>query len=264
MDVAVLGLGEAGRVYAEGLQRRGARVRGFDPQYSGQPIAIDSVASSLEQAVDGADLAISLVGATAAPLVAAAALASLPRSATFADLNTGSPALMRQLSTDATAVGVAFVDVAIMAPITRQGIGTALLASGPGASALTDQLTSFFIPIEYVGPEAGTAAGLKLLRSVFMKGLAGLVIESLTAADKAGASDWLTAQIAAELGADGEATVARLVSGTRLHAVRRIHEMHDSRAYLDSLDSPTWMTDATISWLDEVARTSADAAGEPR
>lgn len=253
MEIAVLGLGEAGRVYAEGLHRRGAIVRGFDPAYTGEPLDIGTIAPSLEAAVRGADLTLSLVGASAAAAVAEEAHAAMDTGAVFADLNTASPELMRRLAAGAEAASVRFVDVAIMAPVPRAGVDTPLLACGTGAAWLTDALTALRVPIEDVGPEAGVAAGLKLLRSVFMKGLAALTFESLTAAERTGSTEWMRSQIAAELGPAGHALVDRLVTGTNQHAARRVHEMRDARDYVDTLGTPSPMTAATLEWLECLA-----------
>ncbi|MEV1131858.1 DUF1932 domain-containing protein [Agromyces sp. NPDC049794] len=253
MEIAVLGLGEAGRAYAEGLHRRGAIVRGFDPAHTGEPLDIGTIAPSLEAAVRGADVTLSLVGASAAAAVAEQAHAAMDTGTVFADLNTASPELMRRLAAGAHAASVGFVDVAIMAPVPRAGVDTPLLACGTGAAWLTDAFTALRVPIEDVGPEAGVAAGLKLLRSVFMKGLAALTFESLAAAERTGSTEWMRSQIAAELGSDGHALVDRLVTGTNQHAARRVHEMRDARAYVDTLGTPSPMTAATLEWLECLA-----------
>src|SRR5690606_31076814 len=145
----------------------------------------------------------------------------------------------------------------VMAPVPRAGIRTPLFSSGAGAQAFADAIRPFGAPVEVVGDRAGDAAGLKLIRSVFMKGLAGLVLESLDAADRMGGTDLVRAQIAGELGPDGDALVERLVDGSRLHAERREHEMQDARRYLESLGTPPRMTDGTIAWLRELADASS-------
>ncbi|WP_345751631.1 DUF1932 domain-containing protein [Microbacterium rhizophilus] len=89
-----------------------------------------------------------------------------------------------------------------------------------------------------------------------MKGLAALVIEGLEAARATGAEDWLRAQIADELGADGDDVVERLVAGTYKHAERREHEMRDALGVLADAGTPDDMTRATHAWL---ARILADA-----
>jgi 3-hydroxyisobutyrate dehydrogenase-like beta-hydroxyacid dehydrogenase len=251
MRIAVLGLGEAGSIYACGLAEAGAEVVGFDPLVEQPPIGVTR-AASLRNAVAGADLVLSLVGARAAAEVLDAALPGLSPAVTYADFNTAGPDLKRALASRATEAGIRFADVAVMAPVPRAGIRTELFASGSGAAAVTDALGSFGIPIRVVGADAGDAAGMKLVRSVFMKGLAALVLESLAAADGLGVTAEVRAQIAGELGPDGDALVQRLLDGTRRHAARREHEMIDARAMLVELGTPTWMTEGTLAWLRDL------------
>jgi 3-hydroxyisobutyrate dehydrogenase-like beta-hydroxyacid dehydrogenase len=250
--MAVLGLGEAGSIYARGLAERGAEVVGYDPVQPEAPTGVIQ-ASSVGDAVDGAELVLSLVGASAADAALAEALPRMSATAVFADLNTGAPEQKRGLASRAVAAGIPFADVAVMAPVPRAGIQTELLASGDGAETAVDALGGYGVPIRVVGVAAGDAAALKLVRSVFMKGLAGLVFESLAAAEKIGATGEVRAQIANELGGSephaGDALVQRLLDGTRQHAARREHEMLDARALLDDLGTPAWMTEGTLAWL---------------
>ena len=248
MRIAVLGLGEAGAIYARGLAERGADVVGFDPVVLDPPAGVVRL-GSVGDAVADADLVLSLVGARHAGDVLGEALPRMSSRSAFADLNTGAPEQKRELATSAVAAGVRFADVAVMAPVPRAGVETELLASGDGAEATADALGSYGLPIRVIGSAAGDAAGLKLVRSVFMKGLAGLVYESLTAAERIGAVDVVRAQIAGELGPDGDALVQRLIDGTREHATRREREMLDTREFLRGLDVPTWMTEGSIAWL---------------
>jgi 3-hydroxyisobutyrate dehydrogenase-like beta-hydroxyacid dehydrogenase len=103
------------------------------------------------------------------------------------------------------------------------------------------------------GAAAGEAAGRKLLRSVFFKGLAAAVVEALDAARAAGCEDWLRENIVAELTAAGEATVDRLVSGSRKHAVRRAAEMAAAADMLDELDVPPLIAEASRDLLERLA-----------
>jgi 3-hydroxyisobutyrate dehydrogenase-like beta-hydroxyacid dehydrogenase len=255
MRIAVLGLGEAGMIYARGLADRGADVVAFDPHVAA-PAQV-APAASVGDAVDGADLVLGLVGASAAEGVVQEALSRMTAGATFADLNTGAPQQKRSFAARATAADIRFVDIAVMAPVPRAGIATELFASGDGAEGTAAALDALGVPIRVVGAAPGDAAGLKLVRSVFMKGLAGLVFETLAAAEKIGATTEARAQLAAELGPDGDALVQRLLDGTRQHAERREHEMRDARAFLDDLGSPAWMTDGTLAWLRSLSTVSS-------
>ena len=253
MRIAVLGLGEAGRLYAQGFAELGADVSGFDP-VAGAPLQSVRVGSSIAAAVGGADFVVSLVGATESEGVLREATEGMAQAAVFADLNTGSAAQKERLASIAAEAGIAFADVAVMAPVPRAGARTPLLVSGVAASRLADAWASIGIPVTDVGSAAGAAAGLKMLRSVFMKGLAALVFEAASAAEMAGARSWMLAQMAGELGPDGAALIDRLVEGTKAHAPRREHEMRDARDYLESLSAPRWMTEGTIEWLHALAK----------
>lgn len=244
--IAILGLGEAGRAYARGLRDAGADVRGYDPHQRFDDERFPH-ADDLVQAVSGADLVLSLVGTGVAEEVAALALPAMGAPAVYADLNTGAPELKERIA--ALAGDVAVADVGVLAPVHRDGHRTELVASGSGAAAVARILTPYGVPVTVLDGAVGEAARLKLLRSVFMKGLAALVFEGLTAARSAGAEEWLRDQISRELGSDGGALVARLVEGTPRHAVRRVAEVRDALAELEASALPSDMTRATLAWL---------------
>ncbi len=153
--------------------------------------------------------------------------AALPDGVLYADLNTAAPALKQEL---ASALPAQFVDVALVGVVPSTGLRTPALASGDGAERFAEIFGPLGMPVEVVGSRPGDAAGLKLLRSVFMKGLAAAIIETLEAAGAAGAEDRLHAEIAAVI---GEPLLARLLSGTQAHAARRVDEMRAAAAYLD-------------------------------
>jgi 3-hydroxyisobutyrate dehydrogenase-like beta-hydroxyacid dehydrogenase len=252
MFVAVLGLGEAGSRYAHDLSAAGTAVTVFDPVVSTTPDGVDR-ATSAAGAVEHADLVLSMVGGDAAVEAARTSLPAMRPHALFADMNTMAPDVKSALADVAASAGVHFVDVAIMAPVPRAGAATRLLVAGSGAQQFADRFPIRTAPIQIVGQSAGAAAELKLLRSVFMKGLAALVFESVTAAEQSGSRDWMIAEIASELGDSGEQLVDRLIEGTTMHAARREHEMVDAEQHLDRVGSPSWMTRGTIQWLHQIA-----------
>ncbi|NVI92232.1 DUF1932 domain-containing protein [Actinomadura sp. BRA 177] len=244
--IAVLGLGEAGGAIAGGLVAAGAVVRGYDPAV---PAGTGMVACGGEaEAVAGADLVLSVNSAHDA-VAALKAGAGAAGGAVWADLNTGSPGLKRELDAIAKESGVRFADVAIMAPVPGRGLRTPLLVSGDGAARVAEIITPLGAEIQVMDGAAGLAAERKLLRSVFFKGLAGSVVEALEAARAAGCEDWLRANIVAELAAAGEHTVERLVTGTYKHAVRRAAEMEAAATMLDEMDVPNPMAAASRDLL---------------
>jgi 3-hydroxyisobutyrate dehydrogenase-like beta-hydroxyacid dehydrogenase len=105
------------------------------------------------------------------------------------------------------------------------------------------------MPVTAIGPEPGDAAARKLVRSVFMKGLAAAIGEALAAAERLGRYDDVRADIELTLtGADG-ALLERLVEGSPRHAERRADEMAAAAAMLEELGVPPRVATASEAWL---------------
>jgi 3-hydroxyisobutyrate dehydrogenase-like beta-hydroxyacid dehydrogenase len=178
----------------------------------------------------------------------------------YADLNTGPPALKVELDRIVGGTGASFADVALLGTVARLGVATPALASGKGAERFAELFRPLGMPIEIVGPAPGEAAGRKLLRSVFMKGLAASVVESLEAASAAGAEPWLRDQILQVLDSPSEQLLERLVSGTSLHAVRRTEEMEAAAEHLRGLGIEPHVALAAAARLEEISRTHESGA----
>lgn len=254
--VAVVGLGEAGASYARGLRDAGFDVAGYDPFVQLDEPGINQ-SPHLSEALAEADVVITLVGAKATKTVTEEILKHLAPGILLADFNTASPDLKSTLGAAAAAHGVCFVDVAVLAPVPRAGVRTPLMVSGPDADAFAEIFRRAGAPVESIAGQPGDAAARKLIRSVFMKGLAAVVLESVGAAESIGCGQWLRDQIAAEFAGDPYALIDRLIEGSRAHAARRVHEVSDAREYLESIDRPSWTMQAAHSWLTSLERTSA-------
>ncbi|HEX6418488.1 MAG TPA: DUF1932 domain-containing protein, partial [Acidimicrobiales bacterium] len=163
----------------------------------------------------------------------------------------------------AAGAGLRFVDVALMSTVPGTGLRTPALASGPGARAFVAALAPLGMPVTHVGDEAGQAATRKLLRSVVMKGLAGVVIEAMRAAQAAGLVEETWANVAGQLAAADEALVRRLVTGTARHARRRVHEMEAAAQLLADLGVEPTMTRATAAQLRAAAADPSTVPGLP-
>ncbi len=243
MEIAVLGLGEAGGRIAADLVAAGVDVRGWDPvaRPAGVPVADDG-----QTAVTGADVVLSVNAAAVALDVAEGVAGALDAVTLYADLNTSSPALKREL---AEAVRCVFADVALVGTVPDTGLRTPALASGAGAERFAELLGPLGMPVEVVGPQPGDAAGLKLLRSVFMKGVAAAALESLAAARAAGAEVRVRADLASVL---GEPLLERLLTGSETHATRRVDEMRAAVGYLEELGVQPRIAAAAAEWLAQL------------
>lgn len=246
--VAVLGLGEAGSLIAADLVAAGAVVRGFDPLVRGQAGVIDCADDA--DACRGAAVVLSLTTAHEAAGALKAALPGLAAGAIYADLNTSSSAL--KLALAELAGPARFADVALMSTVPGKGLRTPMLASGPAAADFARKLGGLGASVEVLTAPPGVAADRKLVRSVFFKGLAAAVTESLRAARAAGCEDWIRDNIAAELTAASAATIDRLEQGSIQHARRRAEEMAASADLLRDLDVPPRIAVASEEWLRQL------------
>jgi 3-hydroxyisobutyrate dehydrogenase-like beta-hydroxyacid dehydrogenase len=243
MEVAVLGLGEAGARIAADLVAAGCSVRAWDP--ARQPEGLPNAASDLD-AVAGADVVLSLTTAAYALDAARRVAGELTHGALYADLNTSAPQLKRDL---AAALPVPFADVALIGAVPSLGLEIPALASGAGAERFAGLFRPLGMPVDVVGALPGDAAGMKLLRSVFMKGLAAIAIESLAAARAAGVEERVRADIT---GVIGEPLLERLLTGTQEHAARRVDEMQATAAYVEELGVEPRMAVAAAEWLAQI------------
>ncbi|TYC10224.1 DUF1932 domain-containing protein, partial [Micromonospora sp. MP36] len=123
------------------------------------------------------------------------------------------------------------------------------------AKAVNDLTSALGAKVELLDAPAGAAMAHKLLRSIFMKGLASIIWEAVEASRAAGYEQWARDQIASQLAGDGHAVIDRLLSGTKLHAKRRSQEMTDTASYLESLGVAPVMTRATEVSLQQIAAT---------
>ena len=251
MHVAVLGLGEAGSLFASDLVAAGARVAAFDPAPVPTPDGVVRCADPGE-AADGAGLVIALTSPADVAGVFDSTLDRMVDGGVFADLTTSPPAAKVARDEVATDRGRSFVDVALMAPVPGRGLGTPALASGPGAERYAAALRPFGASVEVIGDRTGGATTRKLLRSVTMKGLAAVVIEALRGAHAAGLAEWLWSDLVAEITAADEQLLVRFVEGTGVHAARRVHEMEASASMLASLGVDPLMTRSTVESLRRV------------
>ncbi len=192
-------------------------------------------APSPAEAVAGADWVIAAVTASSSLEAAASVAEALGQGQVFLDINSVSPA-RKQATAALMPAGVAYVDTAVMAPVHPHGHRAPVLLAGELAPGLVDELTRLGFRFEVIGPQVGSAAAIKLARSVFVKGLEAITIEALMAAEAAGCLDTVARSLAgsyAGLGWPGFA--AYQFERAMTHGQRRAAEMREGGAMLDEL-----------------------------
>ncbi len=249
MQIAILGIGEVGSTLTRDLLAQGISVSGWDPNPRNLPEGLH-FAESNPDAIQDAELILSANLAAVSVDVAREISTHLKAGQVYADMNTASPATKQAINTVLADSPAAFSDVAIMAPIAVRGIKSAFLASGAGASQFTEIFSRFGASVTQLDAEAGQAATLKLVRSIFYKGLASVVIEMLNAAQTLDLDAYAREQMMTIL--RDEDMIDRFVEGSHIHAKRRIHEMDAVIELLQSLDVQTYSSEAARQSLRDL------------
>jgi 3-hydroxyisobutyrate dehydrogenase-like beta-hydroxyacid dehydrogenase len=258
--IGMIGLGEAGSAIAVDLVAAGASVRGWDP-VAAVPEGVEA-ANDAAEAAAGAEVVMSANSAAVALDAARSAAPALREGQVLADLNTAAPALKRELAEVVGETGARFADVALIGPVPGNGLRTPALVSGDGAEAFAGTMGPLGMPVTVVGEQPGAAAARKLARSVFAKGLAAAIGESLAAAKQLGFEDWLYADLERTLEDADAALLQRLIEGSRLHADRRVDEMEAAVGMLEEVGVEPRIASASEAWLRSLARETE--AGAPR
>jgi 3-hydroxyisobutyrate dehydrogenase-like beta-hydroxyacid dehydrogenase len=259
--VAVLGLGEAGSILAGDLGDRGVDVVAWDPAVSGTPGSVRR-APDARSAVHGSSVILSINTAGSALGVAGSVSSILRPGQLFADLNTMAPHAKRKVAAVVEGSEALFADVALMGPVPRRRLGTPVMVSGSGAGSFAAIFEPLGVPVTLLGPEAGAASERKLVRSVFMKGMAAAVAEAAAAAERLGFLADAIADMECTLADADGALVARLLDGSVDHSVRRAAEVRAAICMLESVGVTPRISMATREWLIEIdARQSRSYVG---
>lgn len=249
MKFAILGIGEAGGALAKDLLTSGATVYGWDPEPKNIPDGVHFMDSNPD-AASRADVVLSVNWARVSVEVAEEVAPVIGEGQLYADLNTASPSTKQQVNDIILPTGALAADVAMMAPVPPKGIGTPMIASGPGAQIFRKLMTPYGTPVTVLDDRAGSAAKRKLLRSTFYKGVAAVVVETLEAAGHLDLEAWVRLQMLTVIA--NEQIIDRMVTGSYDHAQRRADEMEAVCEMLRDLGVAPYTSEAAVSNLHEI------------
>src|SRR3954467_1348766 len=241
-----IGFGEAGQAIASGLRDTGIETvaawdvlfplaEGTSLKQAGEAMGA-RMSSSAADAARGADIIVSAVTAASSLEAARSVEPHLTGNPYFLDINSVSPG--RKKETEKLLGGKArYVDVAILAPIHPARHQTPLLLAGPHAETvmpfLIDELE---MRGAIAGNEVGQAAGLKMIRSVMIKGIEALTLECFLAAKRYGIVDEVAASLKNNYPTlDWNKVIEYNIERMASHGVRRADEMDQVAATLREL-----------------------------
>jgi 3-hydroxyisobutyrate dehydrogenase-like beta-hydroxyacid dehydrogenase len=278
--VALVGFGEAGSILGADLAAAGREVATYDilldvPASRGAMLekarrAQVRAADTFAAAVKDADLVISAVTAAASGDVAREASKNLRAGQIFLDINSCSPATKRTNAAAVQSSGADYVEAAVMAPVPPQRLKVPMLLGGRLAAELAPALRALGMNATPISDQIGVASAVKMCRSIVIKGLEALTVESMLAARRFGAENEVLASLQATFPNMGwqDKLPDYLVSRVAEHGRRRAAEMREVAHTLQDVGMEPTMASATAvrqDWLID-AMTARDIKyphGEP-
>lgn len=265
--IAFIGFGEAGQTISRGLLGEAKpAIRAYDilfddPANGGKlKRAAESlgvaIARDHAEAVREADLVFLAVTASSSLEAARSCLPGLRKGQLFLDINSVSP--RRKLETAAllAPTGAAYVDVAVMAPVAPYLHKVPCLIGGPGAAALAPRARSLGMKMDLVAAEVGQASAIKMFRSIVVKGLESLLLESMLAASEYKVEARVLASLKETFpGIDWEKLSGYMIERVVSHGTRRAAEMREVAETLEGIGLEPLMAAATAArqqWLADL------------
>ncbi len=235
--IGLVGFGEVGTALGLGLKPQGVEVTAYDKGYQTPPfgelirkraqeVGIPLV-GSISEVVAASDLILAMVPGGAALQAATDAANAMKPGQMYADLGTATPPIKDEMARVVEDRGAAFVDVAIMGSPHQDRHSVPTLCSGKEAERYKEMVSPLGMKVTVVGERPGRAAAIKMFRSIFMKGIEALCVETLMAC-----KTWdVTDEVMGSINTTMEKMqwfpehVNFLVTTDAIHGERRAHEM---------------------------------------
>ena len=265
-QIGLVGYGEVGRILAEDLRTQGVAVSAYDLKLDlGQGISLREhaaahdvrLAASHAELAASADLIVSAVTASQAVAVAQACAPAIRKGSWFLDFNSASPGAKQRAARLIDAAGGRYVEGAVMTSIPPHRIKVPLLLGGPHAATLQPLLGDLGFAAKVASAKLGIASATKMCRSVMIKGLEAMVIESFTAARAYGVEDAVIASLLETFpGIDWERQGAYFFQRAIEHGRRRSEEVREVAETVREIGLTPWSAEGTAerqAWVADLA-----------
>jgi 3-hydroxyisobutyrate dehydrogenase-like beta-hydroxyacid dehydrogenase len=271
--IGMIGYGEVGKIFSAGLKNKPgvASIIAWDlkftePDAGSEPGAEAhrmgmEAAAGMARLCEAATLIISAVTASSTLAVTREAALHIRPGAFFLDLNSASPGTKRQAAAALEAAGAHYVEAGVMTSVPPYGIRVPMLLGGVKAEDLASTLRGWGMDATTVASDIGVASAIKMCRSIMIKGLEALVIESYSTALHYGVADKVLPTLAETFPQiDWPTQGAYFFSRVVQHGKRRAEEMRESAATVREAGFPPLMAAAIAEKQDWVATLASHGA----
>lgn len=266
--IGLLGYGEVGRILAEDLRAQGLVVSAHDRKLGGSaeqadPLYQHALAHGVALVADAVELAaqahliVSAVTASQTVAVARACAPAVRAGSFFLDFNSASPCAKQEAARCIDAAGGRYVEAAVMTSVPPYRLRVPLLLGGTHAAELCEQIRVLGFCSQVASEHLGVASATKMCRSVIIKGLEALMIESLTTARHYGVEDAVLASLHETFpGLDWERQASYFFQRVIEHGRRRSEEVREVANTVRDAGLTPWSASGTAerqAWMADLA-----------
>ncbi len=240
-QIGIIGYGEVGKIFAVGLKAKSGvtHMAAWDLKFTheasggvelahARQAGVNACASMLSLC-EASSFIISAVTASNTLAVAQEVALYVQPGTVFLDLNSASPGCKQQCAALIDAAGGRYVEAGVMTSVPPYGIRVPMLLGGSPAYLLASLLSKWELDAKAVSDKIGVASAIKMCRSVMIKGLEALVIESFCTARAYGVEDHMIATLQETFpDIDWTKQGAYFFSRVVQHGKRRAEEMRES------------------------------------
>jgi 3-hydroxyisobutyrate dehydrogenase-like beta-hydroxyacid dehydrogenase len=269
-SIGLVGYGEVGKIFGAGLKPKAGvtAVAAWDLKFAAATTQEREIAHargagiapqpSMQALCAASTLVISAVTASNTLAVAQEAARHLRPGTVFLDLNSASPGTKQNAAAAIDAAGGRYVEAGVMTSVPPYGIKVPMLLGGAAAAELAGQLLSWGMDAKPVSDRLGVASAIKMCRSVMIKGLEALVIESYATARAYGVEDLVLPTLAETFPSiDWQKQGAYFFSRVVQHGQRRAEEMREAANTVREAGFEPFMAAATADKQQWVADQAA-------
>jgi 3-hydroxyisobutyrate dehydrogenase-like beta-hydroxyacid dehydrogenase len=268
--IGIIGYGEIGKIFTAGLKTKPGVVSmaAWDVKFAHEAsggVELSHAAHAGVKACAGmlalcenSSFIISAVTASNTLAVAQEAAQFIRPGTLFLDLNSASPGTKQQCAALIDAAGGQYVEAGVMTSAPPYGIKVPMLLGGKPAKDLASVLSNWELDAKAVSEEIGIASAIKMCRSVMIKGLEALVIESYTTARAYGVEEQMIATLQETFPSiDWTSQGAYFFSRVVQHGKRRAEEMREAARTVQEAGFEPVMTRAIADkqqWVADQAK----------
>lgn len=266
LTIGYIGFGEAAYYISKGLNEEGLNTQyAYDINVKDKAMGdmirkraketAVKLTEKIEDLVEKCDIIICATSVKVMESIAESVKNILTTDHLYVDINAASSEAKQRVYHLIKESGAKFVDGAVMGTIPVKKHQTLIFLSGDGAQQFQKFGMAYNMDLVCISEHPGDASAIKMFRSIFMKGLAALLWETLESSYKHGVLEHVLVSLNDSLAHQSIYDLANnLLPRTAIHAERRVVEMEEVMKTLRGINVDHTLSKAIKEKLNKIAQ----------